>query len=121
MALQCPAEHPGSLKPIFDFRRVFTRLPKPAGKDDVKRLILGLHERLWHAGCQGIQSILQRCGMPHAVWRLTSDAVASCRICRRFAALVAVLNIEVLTFTVDEATRINSHCDRLPESRDIER
>jgi hypothetical protein len=59
--------------------------------------------------------------MPHAVWRLTSDAVASCRICRRFAALVAVLNIEVLTFTVDEATRINSHCDRLPESRDIER
>ena len=28
-----PAEHPGSLKPIFDFRRVFTRLPKLAGKD----------------------------------------------------------------------------------------
>ena len=82
-----PAEHPGSLKPIFDFRRVFTRLPKLAGKDDImaKKLILGLHERLWHAGCQDIKAILQRCGMPHAVWRLTGDAVASCRICRGFA------------------------------------
>jgi len=82
-----PAEHPGSLKPIFDFRRVFTRLPKLAGKDDItaKRLILGLHERLWHAGSQDIKAILQRCGMPPAVWRLTGDAVASCRICRRFA------------------------------------
>ena len=44
---------------------------------------------------------------------------ASC--CLALDKLVAVLNIEVLTFTVDEANRINSHCDRLPDSRDIER
>ena len=55
-----PAEHPGRLKPIFDFRRLFTRLPKLVGKDDItaKRLILGLHERLWHAGRQDIKAIL---------------------------------------------------------------
>jgi len=55
-----PAEHPGRLKPIFDFRRLFTRLPKLVGKDDItaKRLILGLHERLWHAGSQDIKAIL---------------------------------------------------------------
>ena len=82
-----PAQNPGSLKPIFDFRRVFTRLPKLAGKDDVtaKRLILGLHERLWHAPYQDIKNILVRCGMPYDVWKLASDAISSCRICRKFA------------------------------------
>eukprot|EP00435_Cladocopium_sp_Y103_P023123 s172_g5.t1 len=123
------AEHPGSLKPIFDFRRLFTRLPKLAGTDDItaKRLILGLHERLWHASYQDVKSILIRCGMPHAVWRLASDAVASCRICRRFAragrrpqsrgadlsiSFNEVVQIDLFTYggqlyllTIDEATR----------------
>ena len=81
------AQNPGSLKPIFDFRRVFTRLPTLAGKDDVtaKRLILGLHERLWHAPYQDIKNILVRCGMPYDVWKLASDAISTCRICRKFA------------------------------------
>ena len=82
-----PAQNPGSLKPIFDFRRVFTRLPNLAGKDDVtaKRLILGLHERLWHAPYQDIKNILVRCGMPYDVWKLAGDAISTCRICRKFA------------------------------------
>ena len=86
-AAEEPAHHPGSLRPIFDFRRVFARLPRLAGTDDItaKRLILGLHERLWHAGTQEVKNILIRCGMPHAVWRLTGDAVSSCRICRKFS------------------------------------
>ena len=78
---------PCDRRPIFDFRRVFARLPRLAGTDDVtaKRLILGLHERLWHAGTQDVKAILIRCGMPHAVWRLTGDAASSCRICRKFS------------------------------------
>ena len=81
------AQHPGSLKPLFDFRRVFDKLPKLAGHDDVqaKRLILGLHERLWHAPAQDVRNILKRCGMPPAVIQLAAEAVSSCRICRKFA------------------------------------
>ena len=60
------AEHPGSLRPIFGFRIVFKSLPKLAGHDDIteKRLILGLHEWLWHAPYMDIKNVLLRCGMP---------------------------------------------------------
>ena len=81
MALQCPAEHPGSLKPIFDFRRVFTRLPKPAGKDDVKRLILGLHERLWHAAvrayspsCSAVECLMLSGAWQAMLWQAAGFA-----------------------------------------------
>ena len=45
------AAQPGFLKPLYDFRRIFKKLPKLAETDEVaaKRLILGLHERMWHA------------------------------------------------------------------------
>ena len=41
---------PGSLKPVYDFRRIFHKLPRLPISDptQAKRLILGLHERLWH-------------------------------------------------------------------------
>ena len=80
------AQNPGSLKPLFDFRRVFKRLPQLAGHDDqtAKRLILGLHERLWHAPYMDIKNVLVRCGMPYEVWKLAADAISTCRICRKF-------------------------------------
>eukprot|EP00435_Cladocopium_sp_Y103_P061866 s1483_g23.t1 len=81
------ATQPGSLKPLYDFRRVFKKLPKLAEPDEVsaKRLILGLHERMWHASYSDVQNILIRCGMPHAVWRPAADAIATCAICRRYS------------------------------------
>eukprot|EP00435_Cladocopium_sp_Y103_P007263 s3374_g2.t1 len=83
---EVPAQNPGSLKPIFDFKRVFKRLVKLAGTDDhtAKRLILGLHERLWHAPYMDIKNVLVRCGMPYEVWKLAADAISTCRICRKF-------------------------------------
>ncbi len=77
----------GSIKPMYDFRRVFKRLPIMAQTDEekAKRLILGLHERLWHAPYLDLKNILIRCGMPNEVWKLTSDVVASCPICRKYS------------------------------------
>ena len=82
------AKSPASLKPVYDFRRIFRRLPVLEQKGDtvmIKRLLLGLHERMWHCTLGDLRSVLQRCGMPHGVWRHASDAVASCAICRKLA------------------------------------
>ena len=81
------AVHPGGLKPTYDFRRIFKKLPRLALDDETaaKRLILGLHERLWHSGLTDTVNILRRCGMPHHVCRLAPDAVASCMICRKYS------------------------------------
>ena len=81
------ASHPGSLKPLFGFRRIFEKLPKLFGKDEnqAKRLILGLHERLWRAPATDVRNIFKRCGMPPAVCQLAADAVSTRRICRKFA------------------------------------
>lgn len=77
------AVNPAGLKPDYDFKRIFKRLPLLA--EDivmVKRLLLCLHERLWHASLRDVSNVLQRCGMPHEVWRRAADAVASCVVCR---------------------------------------
>jgi len=65
------AVQPGSLKPVYDFRRIFHNL--------------GLHERLWHSPVADVRNILIRCGQPHDVWKLTGDAIATCTICRKYS------------------------------------
>ena len=90
------AEEPPEEPPIdpprrsnFDFRRVLVRLPRLC-KDDpqqAKRLLLGLHERFWHAGAGDMQSMLSRAGLPADAIRLVPEVVASCSVCRRFAKL----------------------------------
>ena len=74
------------IKPTYDFRRVYKRLPALASTDETaaKRLLLGLHERMWHSPIMDFKNILMRCGMPPEVVRLASDAVASCAVCRKF-------------------------------------
>ena len=81
------AVQPGSLKPVYDFRRIFHKLPRLAASDptQAKRLILGLHERLWHSPVADVRNILIRCGQPHDVWKLTGDAIATCTICRKYS------------------------------------
>lgn len=74
------------LKPTYDFRRVYKKLPALATADEkaAKRLLLGLHERMWHCPIMDFRSILIRCGMPPEVLRLAAEAVSSCAICRKF-------------------------------------
>ena len=123
------AVHPGGLKPTYDFRRIFKKLPRLALDDETaaKRLILGLHERLWHSGLTDTVNILRRCGMPYHVCRLAPDAVASCMICRKYSRAgrrpqhkgvnlscnfndlvqtdIFHFQDEIFLITVDEATR----------------
>ena len=80
-----PAQDADALVPLYDFRRIFKKLPKLAATDEkmAKRLILGLHERLWHAPYLDVKNVLVRCGMP---WRkLAADAISTCAICRKYA------------------------------------
>ena len=81
------AVRPGSLKPLYDFRRIFHKLPRLASSDptQAKRLIVGLHERLWHAPVGDVRNILQRCGQPWEVVQLAAEAVASCAVCRKYS------------------------------------
>ena len=72
-------EEPPTLDPPrrtnFDFRRVLVRLPRLA-KDDPEqamRLLLGLHERFWHANASDMESLLSRSGMPSDVIKLIPE------------------------------------------------
>ena len=82
-----PAQDAEALVPLYDFRRIFKKLPKLAATDEkmAKRLILGLHERLWHAPFLDVKNVLVRCGMPYEVWKLAADAISTCAICRKYA------------------------------------
>ena len=73
----------------FDFRRVLVRLPRLARTDEeqAKRLILGLHERFWHANASDLKSLLSRAGMPSEVLKLVAETVSGCAICRRYSKL----------------------------------
>ena len=74
------AARPGSLKPLYDFRRILHKLPRLASSDptQVKRLIVGLHERVWHAPVGDVRNILQRCGQPWEVVQLAA-------VCRKYS------------------------------------
>ena len=77
------------LKPLYSFRKVFQRLMNTAENDPVtaKRLLLGLHERFYHAPAGDLRNLLARCGMPAAVLNLASEAVKSCAVCAKFVRL----------------------------------
>lgn len=78
-----------STKPLYDFRKVFQRLPQLAKDkpDTAVRLLLGLHEKYWHSPPGDLKNLLARVGMPVEVLNLVSDAVMKCQICRRYVRL----------------------------------
>ena len=79
-------EESKTLRPLYDFRRIFRKLPTLATTDEqkAKRLLLGLHERLWHCPVMDFRNILSRCGMPPEVLNLAKTVVSSCAVCRRY-------------------------------------
>lgn len=78
-----------STKPLYDFRKVFQRLPQLAEEkpDTAIRLLLGLHEKYWHSPPGDLRNILARVGMPVEVQNFVSDAVMKCQICRCYVRL----------------------------------
>ena len=128
------------IKPTYDFRRVYKKLPLLAVKDEAaaKRLLLGLHERMWHSPIMDFRNILIRCGMPPEVIRLAADAISSCTVCRKFVRATRrpkvrtglagnfneVIQVDIFYFKgdmflliVDEATRYKS--GGMLESREL--
>ena len=51
------------------------------------RLLLGLHEKYWHAPPGDLKNLLARTGMPLEVLNLVGDAVMKCEICRKYVRL----------------------------------
>ena len=78
-----------NLKPLYNFRKVFQRLLEIADTDPTtaKRLILGLHERFYHAPLGDLRNMLARCGMPASVLNLVAEAVKGCAVCRKYVRL----------------------------------
>ena len=78
-----------SQNPLYDFRKVFQRLPQLAvgNPQTAIRLLLGLHEKYWHAPPHDLCNLLARAGMPVEVINLVGDAVMKCEICRRYVRL----------------------------------
>ena len=80
--------HP--IRPNYNLRRVLQKLPQLVAAGDItkaKRLLLGLHERLWHSPINDYLNLLRRCGMDSDVLEVAREAVQECSICRKFTRL----------------------------------
>ena len=78
------------IKPNYNLRRVLERLPKLLEDGDetkAKRLLVGLHERLWHTPIMDFTNLLKRAGMPEEILKLAGEAVQGCVVCRKFVRL----------------------------------
>ncbi|OLP96718.1 Acyl-CoA-binding domain-containing protein 6 [Symbiodinium microadriaticum] len=85
-----PEQGPETLKPLFDFKKVFKRLQSGLIESDpvtAKRLLLGLHERFYHAPIGDFKNMLLRAGMSSDILPLAEEAVMSCSICRKYVRL----------------------------------
>ncbi|OLQ01786.1 hypothetical protein AK812_SmicGene15471 [Symbiodinium microadriaticum] len=83
-------EQPKTLKPLFDFKKVYKRLQSGIIESDphtAKRLLLGLHERFYHCPITDFKNMLLRAGLPSSVLPLAEEAVMSCSICRKYVRL----------------------------------
>ena len=59
--------------------------PKPP-KERKKTLLLGLHEKCWHATADRLHAMLEKAGMPKEVLALIKEVVPhECARCRQFA------------------------------------
>lgn len=78
-----------AMKPLYDFRKVFQRLPQLAKEKPqvAERLLLGLHEKYWHAPPSDMKNLLAKTGMPVEVLNLVGSAVMKCQICRKYVRL----------------------------------
>ena len=79
-----------TLKPLFDFKKVYKRLQTDLVERDpmtAKRLLLGLHERFYHCPISDFKNMLLRAGLSSAVLPLAEEAVMSCSICRKYVRL----------------------------------
>ena len=84
------AEQIRPIRPNYNLRRVLQKLPQLVAAGDnvkAKRLLLGLHERLWHSPINDYLNLLRRCGMDVDVLDLAKEAVQECHICRKFVRL----------------------------------
>lgn len=78
------------IRPNYNLRRVLQKLPQLVAAGDItkaKRLLLGLHERLWHSPINDYLNLLRRCGMDSDVLEVAREAVQECSICRKFTRL----------------------------------
>ena len=78
------------LRPNYNLRKVLQRLPglvERGENERAKRLLLGLHERLWHSPASDFTNLLRRAGMSGELISLAREAVKCCAICRKYVRL----------------------------------
>ena len=83
-------EQAKTIKPLFDFKKVYKRLQSGIIESDphtAKRLLLGLHERFYHCPITDFKNMLLRAGLPSDILPLAEEAVMSCSICRKYVRL----------------------------------
>eukprot|EP00435_Cladocopium_sp_Y103_P053465 s971_g17.t1 len=78
------------IRPSYNLKKVFDKLPKllEAGqRTQGLRLLVGMHERLWHTPVMDFQNLLKKASMPQDVIDLAAEAVKGCAVCRKFVRL----------------------------------
>ncbi|CAE8728215.1 unnamed protein product, partial [Polarella glacialis] len=82
--LDRPVVNPLDIKPSFDLSRVTNRLFRTKDKTLQLRLLLGLHERFWHAPQKDFHNLLWRAGAPAEILALIPEVIRVCGVCRLF-------------------------------------
>ncbi|CAE8712610.1 unnamed protein product [Polarella glacialis] len=82
--LDRPVVNPLDIKPSFDLKRVTNRLFRTQDKALQLRLLLGLHERFWHAPQKDLHNLLWRAGAPAEILALIPEVIRVCGVCRLF-------------------------------------
>ena len=77
------------IRPNYNMKSVLKKLPELSENEPLraKRLLLGLHERLWHCPAQDLRNLLLRAGQTHKVIQLAAEAVNECAVCRKYIRL----------------------------------
>ena len=77
------------LRPSFELKDLPTRLAAAASDEEKRTILLGVHERLWHAPPADMVKILQSLLISREYQAMAADVASCCHECRKFARRMA--------------------------------
>ena len=97
-------ERAEEIRPSFKLRDAIPKLASGiTSVAEKKKLIMGIHEKFWHATAKDLRNLLLKAGLGLSVLNLVAEVVRCCPVCRNFARPLNVptLRAEMANFFND--------------------
>ena len=92
------------IKPSFKIRDAIPKLSSDStSTEEKKKLLMGIHEKFWHATAKDMTNLLKKAGLGLSVLNLVPEVVRCCPVCRNYARPLNVptLRAEMANFFND--------------------